>query len=77
MFDEPLPSKEDLDLLMKLDKQGDGLIEDLFTIFSYHRPKEYKLYVENIEYNPLDKDKIILDLIFTIQKYIKFVPNKN
>ena len=48
MFDEPLPSKEDLDLLMKLDKQGDGIIEDLFTIFSYHRPKEYKLYVENI-----------------------------
>ena len=73
MFDEPLPSKEDLDLLMKLDKQGDGIIEDLFTIFSYHRPKEYKLYVENIEYNPLDKDKIILDLIFTIQKYNKLV----
>jgi len=73
MFDEPLPSKEDLDLLMKLDKQGDGIIEDLFTIFSYHRPKEYKVYVENIVYNPMDKDKIILDLIFTIQKYNKLV----
>ena len=73
MFDESLPSKEDLELLSKLDKQGDGLLEDLFSIFSYHRPKEYKLYVENIEYNPLDKGKIILDLIFTIQKYNKLV----
>ena len=73
MFDEPLPSKEDLKILKKLDKQGDDIIEDLFTIFSYHRPKEYKVYIENIKYNPLDKNRIILDLIFTIQKYNKLV----
>ena len=73
MFDEPLPSKEDLELLSKLDNQGDGIIEELFSIFSYHRPKEYKIFVENIKYNPLDKDKVILDLIFTIQKYNKLV----
>ena len=73
MFDEHLPSKKDLELLSKLDNQGDGIIEELFSIFSYHRPKEYKIFVENIKYNPLDKDKVILDLIFTIQKYNKLV----
>ena len=73
MFYEALPSKEDIKLLKKLDIQGEGIIEDLFNIFSYHRPKEYKIYVENIEYNPQEKGKIILDLIFTIQKYNKLV----
>ena len=71
--DEPLILKEDLELLMKLKKQGTDLVEDLFTVFSYHRPKEYKLYVENIQYNPMDKGKILLDLIFTIQRYNKLV----
>ena len=73
MFDEQLPSKEDLNLLSKISNQGSDMIEDLYSIFSYQRPKEYKIYVDHIEYNPLDKDKIILDLIFTIQKYNKLV----
>ena len=73
MFDEPLPSKKDLDLLMKLKKEGDTLVDDLFGLFSYHRPKEYKLYSDNFTYNPLDKGKIILDLIFTIRKYNKLI----
>ena len=73
MFDEQLPSKEDLNLLSKISNQGSDMIEDLYSIFSYQRPKEYKIYVDHIKYNPLDKDKIILDLIFTIQKYNKLV----
>jgi len=73
MFDEPLPSKKDIDLLIKLKNQGDNLVDHLFGLFSYHRPKDYKLYSETFEYNPLDKRKIILDLIFTIQKYNKLV----
>ena len=32
MFDEPLPSKEDLDLLLKLDQQGTNLVEDLYNL---------------------------------------------
>ena len=71
--DDPVPSKEDLNLLNNLSIQGENILEDLYTIFSYHRPKEYKIYVENIKYNPLDKNKILLDLITTIQKYDKFV----
>ena len=73
MFDEQLPSKEDLNLLSKISNQGSDMIEDLYSIFSYQRPKEYKIFVDHIKYNPLDKDKIILDLIFTIQKYNKLV----
>ena len=73
MFDEPIPSKKDLALLAKLDIQGDGILEQLHSLFSYHRPKEYKVYVENIQYNPMDKGKILLDLIFTIQRYNKLV----
>ena len=73
MFDEPIPSKSDLALLKKLDIQGDDILKELRSLFSHHRPKEYKIYVENIQYNPLDKDKIILDLIFTIHKYNNLV----
>ena len=74
MFDEvPIPSKSDLNLLNNLSIQGENIIEDLYTIFSYHRPKDYKIYVSNLKYNPLDKNKIFLDLITTIQKYDKFV----
>ena len=74
MFDDvPVPSKEDLNLLSNLSIQGENIIEDLYKIFSYHRPKDYKIYVENLKYNPLDKNKIFLDLITTIQKYNKFV----
>jgi len=73
MFDEPIPTKSDLALLAKLDIQGDDILKELRSLFSYHRPKEYKIYVENIQYNPLDKDKIILDLIFTIHKYNNLV----
>ena len=73
MFDESIPSKEDLKLLSNLSIQGENIIEDLYKIFSYHRPKEYKIYVEHIKYNPLDKNKIFIDLISTIQKYNKLV----
>ena len=73
MFEEPIPSKEDLKLLNDLSSLGEKIIEDLYNIFSYHRPKDYKLYVENLKYNPLDKNKIFLDLITTIQKYDKLV----
>ena len=73
MFEEPIPSKEDLKLLNDLSSLGEKIIDDLYNIFSYHRPKDYKLYVENLKYNPLDKNKIFLDLITTIQKYDKLV----
>ena len=62
MFDESIPSKEDLKLLSNLSIQGENIIEDLYKIFSYHRPKEYKIYVELIKYNPLDKNKIFIDI---------------
>ena len=76
MFEEQFPSKEDEILLKNLSLKGENVIEDLYKIFSYHRPKEYKIYVENIKYNPLDKNKIHLDLITTLQKYNELFTKK-
>ena len=71
MFEDQIPSKEDLILLKNISTQNENMIEDLYKIFSYHRPKDYKIYVSNLKYNPLNKNKIYLDLITTIEKYNK------
>ena len=71
MFEGQIPSKEDLILLKNISTQDENMIEDLYKIFSYHRPKDYKIYVSNLKYNPLNKNKIYLDLITTIEKYNK------
>ena len=71
MFEDQIPSKEDLILLKNISTQDENMIEDLYKIFSYHRPKDYKIYVSNLKYNPLNKNKIYLDLITTIEKYNK------
>ena len=71
MFEDQIPSKEDLILLKNISTQDENMIEDLYKIFSYHHPKDYKIYVSNLKYNPLNKNKIYLDLITTIEKYNK------
>ena len=63
------PSHEDLKLLNKLDDKGKYLLEDLIKVFSYRKPKPYKLYVERINYVPNEEEKVIMDLILVIQKY--------
>ena len=65
------PSPEDLKLLANLDDKGRILIDDLFKVFSYRKPKEYKLYVDRFDYTPKDdeKEKAIMDLILIVKKY--------
>ena len=69
------PSKSDMELLLKLDNKGKELIEDLNKIFSYRRPKAYKLYVEKLDYIPTDEEKVIRDLIKIIKKYNEVLAN--
>ena len=45
MFEDQIPSKEDLILLKNISTQDENMLEDLYKIFSYHRPKDYKIYV--------------------------------
>ena len=70
-INDDYPSPEDLKLLANLDDKGRVLIDDLFKVFSYRKPKEYKLYVDKYDYTPKDdeKEKAIMDLILIIKKY--------
>ena len=42
------PTHEDLQLLANIDEKGRYLLEDLYKIFSFRKPKEYKLYVNRL-----------------------------
>ena len=70
------PSNKDLKLLSKLDDKGKYLLEDLQKIFSYRKPKAYKLFVERINYIPKEEEKEIMDLILIIQKYNEILKKK-
>lgn len=66
---ENIPSKKDIELMNKLKDKGFYLLNDLKKVFSYKIPEKYSVYVPNLEYS-LEKDKkVILDIIFSIQKY--------
>jgi hypothetical protein len=71
------PSNKDLKILSKLDDKGKYLLEDLQKIFSYRKPKAYKLFVEKINYIPKKEEKEIMDLILIIQKYNEILKKKN
>ena len=75
-INDNIPTHEDLKLLSKLDDKGKYLLEDLHKIFSYRKPKAYKLYVEKINYIPKDDEKAIMDLILIIQKYNRILAKK-
>ena len=66
---ENIPSKKDIELMNKLKDKGFYLLNDLKKVFSYKIPEKYSVYVPNLDYS-LEKDKkVILDIIFSIQKY--------
>ena len=71
-----IPNHEDLELLSKLDDKGKYLLEDLYKIFSFKKPKTYKLYVQKINYTPSEEEKIIIDLILIIKKYNEALSKK-
>ena len=77
-INDEYPSPEDLKLLANLDDKGRVLIDDLFKVFSYRKPKEYKLYVDRFDYTPKDdeKEKAIMDLILIIKKYNQILSKK-
>ena len=66
-----IPSPEDLELISKLDNKGKYLVEDLYKIFSYKKPKAYKLFIDKTNTIQTDEEKVIIDLILIIQKYNK------
>ena len=70
------PSKKDLELISKVGDKGKYLIEDLNKIFSFKKPREYKLYIEKLNYIPTDDEKVIIDLILIIQKYNEALADK-
>jgi hypothetical protein len=66
-----IPSPEDLELISKLDNKGKNLVEDLYKIFSYKKPKRYKLFIDKAYTIQSDEEKVIIDLILIIKKYNK------
>lgn len=66
-----IPSPGDLELISKLDNKGKYLVEDLYKIFSYKKPKSYKLFIDKANTIQTDEEKVIIDLILIIQKYNK------
>ena len=76
MFVDQKPSNEDLKLLQNLKIKDEHIFENLYKIFSYHRPKDYQIYNENIKNYPLAKDKIYLYFITKLQKYEQHFKNK-
>ena len=66
-----IPSPEDLELISKLDNKGKNLVEDLYKIFSYKKPKTYKLFIDKAYTIQSDEEKVIIDLILIIKKYNK------
>ena len=70
------PTHEDLQLLANIDEKGRYLLEDLYKIFSFRKPKEYKLYVNRPNFTPKGEEKDILDLIIIVQKYNEVLAQK-
>ena len=70
------PTHEDLQLLANIDEKGRYLLEDLYKIFSFRKPKEYKLYVNRPNFTPKGDEKDIMDLIIVIQKYNEILAKK-
>ena len=71
-----IPSPGDLELLSKLDNKGKYLVEDLYKIFSYKKPKEYKSFIDKKNSIETDEEKVIVDLIKIIQKYNKVLSER-
>jgi len=71
-----IPSPEDLELIKKLDNKGKYLVEDLYKIFSYKKPKAYKLFIDKKNNIQTDEEKVIIDLILIIQKYNKVLSER-
>ena len=70
------PTHEDLQLLANIDEKGRYLLEDLYKIFSFRKPKEYKLYVNRPNFHPKGEEKDIMDLIILVQKYNEVLAKK-
>ena len=71
-----IPSPEDLELISKLDNKGKYLVEDLYKIFSYKKPKEFKLFIDKKDTIQSDEEKVIIELILIIQKYNKVLSQR-
>ena len=70
------PTKEDLQLLARVNGKGKDLLEDLCKIFSYRKHKEYTIYADIRNYNPSSDEKMIMDLMLIIKKYNEALEKK-
>ena len=71
-------SHSDYKLIEKLKDKGNLIIGELKKMLSYHIPKKYKVYIKEIDYNKNNQDdnKIVLDLIYIVQKYNKLLEKR-